>query len=498
MKINFSKATKPQCEVIVCLVGANLTFGSNLAQLDTNGAIKKAALASPVFTGDDKQCMTIYAPSIAGVDVLVLVGIGELDKCNELSMQKVGAKVADQLNALKVKKASIMLDTFGNIKINEADIAANMALGLRLKNYIFDKYFVDKKEKNKLYLEIIDLQLNEPKAAEKKLAAIDCIAEGVVLTRNLVAEPPNVIYPKSFMEECKKLKKLGVKITVLDQKMMKKLGMHTLLGVAQGSAKEPYTVIMEWNGVGKSKEKPIAIVGKGVCFDSGGINLKSTASGIADMKYDMAGAATVVGLMHTLARRKAKAHVIGAVGLVENMPSGTAQRPSDVVCSMSGQTIEVENTDAEGRLVLADVLWYTQTSYNPRIIVDLATLTGAVVIALGEGHAGLFANDDTLAQQLYTAGEETGEAVWRLPMGEYYDQQINSEIADVRNSGTGRGGGAITAAQFLQRFIQKDKIWAHIDIAGMAWAKNGTPLAPKGATGFGVRLLDAWIAKVFG
>jgi leucyl aminopeptidase len=298
-------------------------------------------------------------------------------------------------------------------------------------------------------------------------------------------------------ERCKKLTSLGLKVDVLGPKEMQKLGFGALLGVAQGSVNEPRMVVMQWNGAGngkKTKEKPVAFIGKGVTFDTGGISIKP-AGGMEDMKWDMAGAGTVVGLMAALAGRRAKVDAVGLVGLVENMPSGTAQRPGDVVKSYSGQTIEVINTDAEGRLVLADVIWYAQEKFDPKFMVDLATLTGAIIIGLGHEHAGMFSNDDGLCQKLTAAGIATGEKVWRMPLDDAYDKQIKSEIADMKNIG-GRPAGSITAAQFIQRFVNK-KPWAHLDIAGMAWSSKDSPCIPKGATAFGVRLLDRLVADHF-
>jgi leucyl aminopeptidase len=302
-----------------------------------------------------------------------------------------------------------------------------------------------------------------------------------------------VIYPDSYAKECKKhLEKLGVKVEVLGEAQMKKLGMGSLLGVGQGSRKESKLVVMHWMG-GKKTDKPVAFVGKGVTFDTGGISIKPSAN-MGDMKYDMGGSGTVVGLMKALAGRKAKANVIGVIGLVENMPDGDAIRPGDVLTSMSGQTIEVLNTDAEGRLVLADALWYTQDRFKPKFMIDLATLTGAIVVTLGDTRAGLFSNNDDLCEQLNKAAEATNENLWRLPMGEEYDKQINSEIADMQNIGTERQAGSITAAQFLQRFVN-DVPWAHLDIAGVAWDGKGKTTGPKGATAYGVRLLDNLVAE---
>ena len=320
------------------------------------------------------------------------------------------------------------------------------------------------------------------------------IADGVILTRDLVSEPANVINPKTLAQEARKLSKLGVKVEVLGQARLKQLGMGALLGVAQGSANEPQVVVMHWNGAAAAKTQPVAFVGKGVTFDSGGISIKPSG-GMEDMKWDMGGSGVVIGLMKALAARKAKVNAVGVVGLVENMPSGTAQRPGDIVTSMSGQTIEVINTDAEGRLVLADVLWYTQKRFKPKVMIDLATLTGAVIIALGDLHAGLFSNSDELCDRLGKAGLAVGERIWRLPLASEYDKLIDCDAADMKNVGS-RGAGSITAAQFLQRFVAGVP-WAHLDIAAVTWSKKNKPTVPKGGTGFGVRLLDRFVADYY-
>jgi leucyl aminopeptidase len=333
-----------------------------------------------------------------------------------------------------------------------------------------------------------------PVEARRRYAPLDSIAQGVFLARDLVSEPANVIYPETLAQQARTLAKHGVKVEVLDKRQMKTLGMGALLGVAQGSVQDPRLVVMRWNGAkGKGGGQPLAFLGKGVTFDTGGISIKPS-KGMEDMKWDMAGAATVIGLMKALALRKAKVDVVGVVGLVENMPSGNAQRPGDVVKSMSGQTVEVINTDAEGRLVLADALWYTQQRFKPRFMVDLATLTGAIIVALGHHQAGMFANDDKLADRLRSAGEAVNERLWRMPLGPEYDKQLTSQIADMKNISDGGGAGSITAAQFLQRFVN-DVPWAHLDIAGTAWSGKDAPTTPKGATAFGVRLLDQFVSE---
>jgi len=313
-----------------------------------------------------------------------------------------------------------------------------------------------------------------------------------------VTEPPNVIYPDSLAKRCKELTKLGVKVEVLGEPQMRRLGMWALLGVGQGSIRESRLVVMRWNGkrgAKAKKDKPVCFVGKGITFDTGGISLKP-AGGMEEMKYDMGGSGVVIGLMKALAGRKAKVNAVGVIALAENMPGSNAQRPSDVVTSMSGQTIEVLNTDAEGRLVLADALHYANTRFKPQFIVDLATLTGAIIVALGSEYAGLFSNNDKLSERLSDAGEEVGELVWRLPQGEVFDKMLKSDIADMKNISGGRGAGSITAAQFLGRFVGKTP-WAHLDIAGVTWTKSDKPLSPKGATAFGVRLLNRLVADYY-
>ena len=330
--------------------------------------------------------------------------------------------------------------------------------------------------------------------------AKDKVADGVFFTRDLVSEPANVLYPVTLAKQAQTLSKLGIKVEVLNEAQMAKLGMGALLGVGQGSIRESRMVVMQWNGAdkpakGKKAEAPIAFVGKGVTFDTGGISIKPSG-GMEDMKWDMGGSGVVIGLMKALAGRKAKVNAVGVVGLVENMPGGNAQRPGDIVTSMSGQTIEVLNTDAEGRLVLADALWYTKERFKPKFMVNLATLTGAIIVCLGGEMAGLFSNNDRLSERLTEAGKKVDENLWRMPLGDAYDKMINSDAADMKNIGAGRGAGSTTAAQFLQRFVDKTP-WAHLDIAGVTWSKAEKPTVPKGGTGFGVRLLDRLVADYY-
>ena len=372
--------------------------------------------------------------------------------------------------------------------------AAAVASGLRLRAYKFDRYKTKKKDGEDAAVRAeVSLAVEDVDAARKAFAPEPTSSMASSSRANSSTSRRTCSIPQEFARRAGQLKKLGVDVEVLDVKAMTKLGMGALLGVGQGSAQPSRTVIMRWNG-GKKGEQPVAFVGKGVCFDTGGISIKGAAS-MEDMKGDMGGAACVVGLMHALAARKAKVNVVGAIGLVENMPDGNAQRPGDIVTSMSGQTIEIINTDAEGRLVLADVLWYVAKKFKPKFMVDLATLTGAIMVALGTEHAGMFSNNDELAERLTKAGLETGEKVWRMPLGPEYDKQIDSQFADMKNTGP-RNGGSITAAQFLQRFVD-DTPWAHLDIAGTAMGAPKTEINHSWGSGYGVRLLERLVAEYY-
>lgn len=418
---------------------------------------------------------------------VLYVGLGAEKKLDELTFQKLGGRILSMISGLKYRNAHLNFS-----EKNHSQNASQMAFGMVLQGYRFNKYFVDKKKDKEIKINEINFAVSDEKTTQKHFSDLQILAQNIFFVRDLVSEPANVLNPESYAEICKSLKKDGLEVEVLGVEQMKKLGMNALLGVGQGSDKKSQLVIMRHNG-GKKDQKPLAFVGKGVTFDTGGISIKP-ANNMEDMKTDMAGSAVVVGLMRHLAQRKAKINVVGVVGLVENMPSGTAQRPGDVVKSMSNQTIEVINTDAEGRLVLADALYYTNSKYQPQFIVDLATLTGAIIVSLADVYAGLFCNDDKLANDLIDCGKQTGDWLWRLPIGEEYDEMINSDIADMKNVGSGRGAGSITAAQFLKRFIGETK-WAHLDIAGVAWKGKGDAMAHKGATGFGLRLLDQLVRK---
>ncbi len=438
------------------------------------------------FTGKNQTAMTVTGAAGAP-DKLLVVGLGAADDLPKADFATLGGYVAGKLG--KGDAAVACVSGAGRFTPQQAGA---LALGMRLRAYSFDTYkTVKKDDEEKPADRKITLQVADSAAGKKALRTQLAIADGVLLARNLVNEPPNVLNPESFAKRAKALKEVGVEVEVLGEKELKKIGMRALLGVGQGSHNESQVVIMRWSGAKDEKAQPVAFVGKGVTFDTGGISIKP-AGGMEDMKGDMGGAACVTGLMHALAARKARVNAIGIIGLVENMPDGKAQRPGDIVTSLSGQTIEIINTDAEGRLVLADVLWHVQAEFKPKFMVDLATLTGAIMVALGQERAGLFSNNDELAGRIHEAGEATGELVWRMPLGKAYDKIIDSKFADVKNSG-GRYGGSITAAQFLQRFINGCP-WAHLDIAGTAMGSPQSELNRGWSSGYGVRLLDRLVA----
>jgi len=492
MKITFAKPGLPTSGNLVVGVLDNAVLTPTALEVDeaTGGAIHRAIAASR-FSGKAEQTLDIVAPNGLSVDHVIVIGLGKAEELDTTAMEKIGAAAFAAVEKSPASTLTFAMDVLEGTKATVGELAAHAALGTVLRSYRFDNYRTTQKADEKPALKSVTVTVNEVKAAQDTYKVLAAIADGVVLTRNLVLEPANTLTPPAFVRKAKDLAKDGIEVEVLDEKAMTKLGMGALLGVGQGSAQPSSLVILKWNG-GAKDEAPLAIVGKGVCFDSGGISIKP-AAGMEEMKGDMGGAAVVTGLMKTLARRKAPVNVVGVLGLVENMPSSTAQRPGDVVTSMSGQTIEVINTDAEGRLVLADALWYTQETFKPKAVIDLATLTGAILIALGGENAGLFSNDDALCSALTAAGDKTGETMWRLPMGQAYDDMIKSDIADMKNTG-GREAGSITAAQFLQRFIQKDIPWAHIDIAGVAWGSKVKGITTKGASGWGVRVLNSWIS----
>ncbi|MDS7596678.1 leucyl aminopeptidase [Agrobacterium tumefaciens] len=456
---------------------------SGASAADPEGVLARAAKISG-FSGKSMATLDVIAPHGSSADRILVVGLGKPSKLTAHDWLRAGGTAA--ANFRKAEKVAIFLDAPGVEVIGQA--AADFALGLLLRAYSFDAYKTKKKsddEKAPKKVEVVIVTAAR-EDAEKAFEASQAIAGGVILARDLVNLPPNALGPVEFAEKAEELQKLGVEVEILGEKELKKLGMNALLGVAQGSARPPRLAVMQWNG-GSKKDAPIAFVGKGVVFDTGGISLKPGLN-MEDMKGDMGGAAAVTGLMHTLAARKAKANVVGVIGLVENMPDGNAQRPGDIVTSMSGQTIEIINTDAEGRLVLADALWYTKDRFDPKFMINLATLTGAVTVALGNLQAGLFSNDDELAVRLSQAGEETAEKLWRMPLGKEYDKIIDSKFADMKNS-AGRLAGSITAAQFLKRFVGETP-WAHLDIAGTAMGSPLTEINQSWGSGYGVRLLN--------
>jgi len=456
----------------------------NISSLKKLISSKEYSIINDLLKISDKK-KQIITFGISSKKTISLISIKKNLKTSDA--ENLGAKLYDHLIKNNTKTATINSETGS---INLKNFIGYFLHGLRLKSYIFDKYKTKKEKKN---LSISVTGKNKPTLNEQiKFKALE---EGTFAARDLVSEPGNILHPDEYAKRIAILKKIGLKINIYDEKKLKKLGMNTLLGVGQGSIRGSYLVTMEWKGL-KSNLKPLAFVGKGVCFDTGGISLKP-AKFMEDMTYDMAGSATVVGLMKSLALRKAKVNAVGIVGLVENMPGGNAQRPGDIVKSYSGKTVEILNTDAEGRLVLADALTFTEEKYKPKFIVDLATLTGAIIVSLGSEYAGLFSNDDKLSHQLINAGEQTEEKVWRMPLNKNFDKLIDSKNADMQNINYVGGAGSTTAAQFLQRFILNKTAWAHLDIAGMAFSKYGGALNSGGATGYGVRLLHKLIEDYY-
>jgi leucyl aminopeptidase len=492
VKVGFVPFSAPARGIVVVFCDDQLKLGAATRKALGKAAdtVKRAA-ATNQFKGKSGSALDILAPEGIKAQRLIVIGTGKPSGIKEKDFLKFGGVAAGKLNAASDDVIIIAELPDGAMK---PDQAAAIASGIRLRTYKFDRYKTKKKEsENEAVRADVSIAVDDVAAARKAFAPDAHTVDGVIIARELVNEPPNVLYPEEFARRASQLRKVGVNVEVLDVKAMTKLGMGALLGVAQGSARPGRVVIMRWNG-GKRGDQPVAFVGKGVCFDTGGISIKGAAN-MEDMKGDMGGAACVVGLMHALATRKAKVNAVGAIGLVENMPDGNAQRPGDIVTSMSGQTIEIINTDAEGRLVLADVLWYVAKKFKPKFMVDLATLTGAIMVALGTEHAGLFSNNDELAERLTKAGLETGERVWRMPLGPEYDKQIDSQFADMKNTGP-RNGGSITAAQFLQRFVD-DVPWAHLDIAGTAMGAPKTDINQSWGSGYGVRLLERLVAEYY-
>ena len=441
---------------------------------------KENIYLTEILKNKHKDNSEIFTVNISNNKTVIIVKLKKSKSTNDF--ENVGAKFYEFTK--KNLLSYLHIDTNNFVFLNQYSFLNHFIHGFKLKSYIFDAY-KSKKDKKLITIQVYGLR---KKHNEIKFKALE---EGIFLTRDLVSEPGNILHPDEYSKRLAALKKYGLKVTVYDKKKLKKLGCRALLGVGQGSIRGSYIVTIEWKGL-KSKTKPLSFVGKGVCFDTGGISLKP-AKFMEDMTYDMAGSAVVVGLMKNLAIRKAKVNVVGVVGLVENMPGGNAQRPGDIVKSYSGKTIEVLNTDAEGRLVLADAMAFTEKKFNPSLMIDLATLTGAIIVSLGSEYAGLFSNNDNLSKQLFESGNEVDEKVWRMPLHKNYDKLINSNNADMQNINYVGGAGSTTAAQFLQRFVSEKLPWAHLDIAGMAFSKYGGALNPSGATGYGVRLLNKFI-----
>ena len=496
-KISFNSVSpaKPGGTLVV-FCDDGLKFGPSAAAVlgAAAGLVARAAKAEQ-FTGKSAAALELIVPDGLKVDRLVVLGAGKVADLKAQDFVKLGGAAMGKIP--KGGDAVVVADLPGSGKNAgmSAEAAADLAQGMMLRAYAFDLYKTrrkpDERPAGKRNITIVTADVA---AARKAFAARQAIADGVLMARDLVNEPPNVLFPEEFARRTLALKKAGCTVEVLNMAALQKLKMGALLGVGQGSTRESRVVVMRWDGA-KKGEAPVAFIGKGVCFDTGGISIKP-AAGMEDMKGDMAGAACVVGLMQALAARKAKVNAIGVIGLVENMPDGNAQRPGDIVTSMSGQTIEIINTDAEGRLVLADVLWYTKEKYKPQFMVNLATLTGAIIVALGHEYAGLFSNSDELSERLTACGEATGELVWRMPLSAAFDKMIDSKFADMKNTGGSRAGGSITAAQFLQRFVDKTP-WAHLDIAGTGMDSRQNEINKSWASGWGVRLLDRLVAEYY-
>ena len=485
MKVSFvSSGPASGAAIVPNFKKSKPSAGDALYDKASKGQIAKALKAAG-FDGSAGRSVSVYGPAGVATSVVNVLGAGERSK---FDAETFGARAVKSLLMSGQTSLTLHLEGLGL----SPDEAARAALGGVLAAYRFDQYRTKLPKSKKPSLKTLKIAYDDPaKARASYKNFYGPVGEGTAMARDLVSEPPNILFPKSYAKRIKKLESLGMKVEVFGEKKMAAMGMHSLLGVGLGSQHESQMVVMTWNG-GKKGEKPVCLVGKGVTFDAGGISLKPGA-GMWDMKGDMGGSAAVVGAMHTIAARKAKANVIGLVGLVENMPDAKAQRPGDIVTSMSGQTIEVQNTDAEGRLVLADVLHYAATKYKPKAMVNLATLTGAILVALGHEYGGLFSNSDEVAEQLQSAADASTEKLWRLPLDPEFDRLLDSKNADMKNIG-GRLAGSITAAQFLKRFVG-DTPWAHLDIAGAAWkASSNDPRQPAWATGFGARLMNRWVA----
>jgi leucyl aminopeptidase len=489
-KLGFGPYAAPRRGVLIVFCDDALKFGpaTGRALGSAAGLVARAARAEG-FKGKNDSALELPVPEGLKVTRLVVIGTGKPAELGPKDFVMLGGAAMAKVPPAAAE-ATVFAELPGGLR---PERAADLAQGMVLRAYAFDRYKTKRKADEKPPSNrSVTVCVGDVAAARAAYAERKAAADGVLMARDLVNEPANVLYPAEFARRATALKKAGVQVEVLDVPKLKRLGMNALLGVGQGSAHDSRVVVMRWNGAKKS-DAPVAFIGKGVCFDTGGISIKP-AAGMEDMKGDMAGAACVTGLMHALAARKAKVNAVGVIGLVENMPDGNAQRPGDIVKSMSGQTIEIINTDAEGRLVLGDVIWYCAQRFKPKFMVDLATLTGAIIVALGHEYAGMFANNDQLAERLTKAGEETGELVWRMPLSKDYDKMIDSKFADMKNTGGSRFGGAITAAQFVKRFVDDKTPWAHLDIAGTGFDSRQNEINKSWGSGWGVRLLNQLVA----
>ncbi|MBX9575430.1 MAG: leucyl aminopeptidase [Caulobacteraceae bacterium] len=490
MKIEFA-ASAGAAPVLAVMAHEGRSLAGAGVQLDaaTGGALSRAMNASR-FTGAKNSTQVVAGVSGCDAATVVITGAGQAGQVDDLALE---AAAGAAYHAVKMSGADVLAIDVSHLSAQQA---ARAAFAARLAAYRFLKYRTTLRPEKTPSIDTIRIVAADPKAAQVVYDAdFAPVAEAIEFSRDLVSEPANILYPEEYARRVKALETLGLEVEVLGEKELEKLGFRTLLAVGQGSVRDSQVAIMKWNG-GNKGDRPIAFVGKGVCFDTGGISIKP-AEGMEEMKWDMGGSAAVVGLMHALAGRKAKVNAVGVIGLVENMPDGNAIRPGDVVETLSGQTVEILNTDAEGRLVLADCLWYTQERFKPKFMVDLATLTGAMIVSLGLEYAGVFTNSDELAENIGKAAPKVGENVWRMPIPAIYERHIDSPIADVKNMGNGRAGGSITAALFLQRFTNGVP-WAHIDIAPTAWVKDSkNPTVPDGAVGWGVRTLDRMVRDAY-
>lgn len=502
VKISFAKKppTALKTYIVPVYAGSKLSPSAKTHDKSEKGFLSHALKTNPSFKASLGQTLSISLPETSEFERAVLLGLGKPEDLTLLKCEEAGGKLSVALNALGCEAAALILENDKALKsVKTQEIAAHIAAGLKLRNYNFDAYKSKSKDKDKTPdFKTLHVACEHAANAKVTFTNLDHIISGVFTARNLVNEPPNHLYPDAYAKFiAKDLKPLGISVEIIDEKKMAKLGMEAILAVGKGSERQPRMVIMRWNGLSassKKKDQPVGLVGKGVTFDTGGISIKPGA-GMDEMKMDMGGSAAVVGTLKALALRKAKVDVVGVVGLAENMPSHNAYRPGDIIGSLSGKTIEVLNTDAEGRLVLADCLTHIQNQYKPKFIIDLATLTGAIMVALGHEYCGTFVNDNNLWSQMETASKNTGEKLWRMPLDEVFKKDMVSTVADLQNLGkSGRNGGACTAAGFLEHFIEKDTPWAHMDIAGTAWRKTDQPTVPKYGSGFGVRLLTQLIA----